>query len=173
MATYIGIDVGKRSLHIYVPVLEAFIEVNNDKKGFTNLITILSKNYKTLAEVIIVFEPTGGYEVLLREFLKANRIHFTTVHPNKVRSYAKAKGLLAKTDKADSKLIADYSTAFSLPIKEDYDTENIQQLHDLNDLINRREQLITIKNQESNRLEAEYNRFVVTSIKEHIAYLDK
>jgi transposase len=169
MANYIGVDVGKKSLHGYIRCIEGFVEVNNDEKGFAKLISIISKNYK-LAEVIIAFEPTGGYEQLFREFLKSNKIHFTIVHPNKVRSYAKAKGLLAKTDRVDSKLIADYALAFSLPVKEDYNTQSMQHLHAL---IQRREQLVKLKNQESNRLEAEYNESVITSIKEHIDHLSK
>ena len=52
-----------------------------------------------------MFEPTGGYEQELKEFLKLNKVNFVTVHPNKVHSYAKAKGWLAKTDLIDSKLL--------------------------------------------------------------------
>jgi len=48
---------------------------------------------KTTTDIIIVFEPTGGYEQELKEFLKLNKVNFVTVHPNKVRSYAKAKRL--------------------------------------------------------------------------------
>jgi transposase len=170
MTSYIGIDVGKKSLHVYMPVIDKSFEVTNNTAGFNKLISYLIKHYQTLSSIIIVFEPTGGYERVFRELLKANKVHFTTVHPNKVRAYAKAKGLLAKTDKIDSKLIADYATAFSLPVKRDYNTASRQHLHAL---IQRREQLIVIKNQESNRLEVAYDQFIITAIKKHITYLDK
>lgn len=170
MTSYIGIDVGKKSLHVYMPIIDKSFEVTNNAQGFNKLISCLIKHYRTLSDIIIVFEPTGGYERIFREFLKAKAVHLTTVHPNKVRAYAKACGLLAKTDKMDSKLIADYATAFSLPVKQDYNTANRQHLHAL---IQRREQLIVIKNQETNRLEVAYDQFIITAIKEHIAYLDK
>lgn len=170
MTSYIGVDVGKKFLHVYLPIINKSFEVSNNVKGFNTLLSNLSKHYQTLSNLIIAFEPTGGYERTFREFLKTIKLQFTTVHPNKVRQYAKAKGLLAKTDFMDSKLITDYATAFSLQVKQVYVTENQQSLHAL---IQRREQLIIIKNQESNRLEVAYDQFIITAIKKHIAYLDK
>jgi len=75
---------------------------------------------------------------------------YLPVHPNKVLSYAKARGWLAKTDKIDRKLLSDYANKFLLPIKQDYNTESKQKLHSL---IKRREQLILIRNQEIARLD--------------------
>ncbi|WP_342278988.1 IS110 family transposase [Candidatus Tisiphia endosymbiont of Myopa tessellatipennis] len=99
---------------------------------------MISNSQVLLSELIVVFEPTGGYEHNLREFLKVNKLPFATVHPNKVRSYAKAKGWLAKTDNIDSKLLHDYATCFALPVKVTYDSNSQQQLHAL---LKRREQL--------------------------------
>lgn len=105
MATYIGVDVGKKSLQVYLPTIDKSFDVTNNESGFIKLIDSLCKHYDRLDNLIIVFEPTGGYERNLREFLKSRELGFTTVHPNKVRNYAKAKGLFAKTDKIDSKLL--------------------------------------------------------------------
>lgn len=170
MANYIGVDIGKKSLHVYVPIIDKQFEVNNNILGFNKLVSNLIKYYSNLSNVIITFEATGGYDRKLREFLKTNKLHFTTVHPNKVRSYAKAKGLLVKTDYMDSKLIADYAVAFSLSVKQDYSTPSQQKLRAL---IQRREQLIFLKNQESNRLEVEDDQFIITLINEHVTYLVK
>ncbi len=171
MTIYIGIDVGKKSLHIYLPISDKSFELTNNKNGYTKILNYLNKYYaQSLSEIIIVFEPTGGYEKNLREFLKSHKVNFTTVHPNKVRSYAKAKGWLAKTDHIDARLLSDYATVFSLVIKEIYSSENQESLHAL---IRRREQLMYFKNQESNRLENESNQFIVKSITKHLKYLDK
>ena len=169
MTRYIGVDVGKTFLHIYLPVTDKTFEVSNNIQGFNELLSNLYKQYDSLLDIIITFEPTGGYERSFREFLKSNKINFAIVHPNKVRSYAKAKGLLAKSDAMDSKLIADYAAAFLLQVKQDYNTVGQQRLHAL---IQRREQLIVIKNQESNRLETEHDQFIVALIKEHMTYLN-
>lgn len=168
MTTYIGVDIGKKTLSIYVPTANKAFEVSNNQQGFTKLITCLVKHYQHLSELIIAFEPTGGYERNLRGFLKINNILFTTVHPNKVRNYAKAKGWLAKTDSIDNKLLYDYATVFKLPIKNSYGTESQQQLHDL---LKRREQLILFKNQEVAKLDTAYNPIIKHSLNQHILNL--
>ncbi len=168
MATYIGVDIGKKSLEVYFPDTAKSFSVINNESGFCKLLNCLNKNYQSLSEVIIVFEPTGGYERPLRNFLKTCQLNFTTVHPNKVRQYAKAKGLLAKTDSLDSKLLYDYATCFSLKVKSDYSTENQEVLHNL---IKRREQLILFQNQEIARLDTEYDSLVKKSVESHLSYL--
>lgn len=125
----------------------------------------INKHYKSPLDIIVVFEPTGRYERNFRELLKSNKVNFATVHPNKVRSYAKAKGWLAKTDYIDSKLLADYATVFSLPIKQHY---NFKVCNNLHSLIQRREQLILLKNQKTNRLETKFNQLIIESINDHI-----
>ena len=55
---------------------------------------------------------------------------------------------LAKTDYIDAKLLSDYATVFSLPIKQSYGSKAYENLHSL---MQRREQLILLKNQETNR----------------------
>ena len=56
MTSYIGIDVGKKSIHMYLLITDKSLELNN-------------KHYQSLSVIVIVFEPTGGYERNLREFL--------------------------------------------------------------------------------------------------------
>lgn len=168
MATYIGIDIGKKSLRVYLPYKDKSFDITNNESGFTKLVNYLNKYHEQLDYLIIVFEPTGGYEKSLREFLKSNKINFTTVHLNKVRSYAKARGWLTKTDKIDSKLLSDYANKFLLPIKQDYNTESQQKLHSL---IKRREQLILIRNQEIARLDKANDNIIKQSLEEVLSYL--
>ncbi|CAL7959551.1 hypothetical protein MIDIC_70063 [Alphaproteobacteria bacterium] len=75
----------------------------------------------------MLYEPTGGYEHKFKQFLKSNQLAFNTVHPNKVRSYAKAKGCLAKTDRVDCKLLYDYAATFALSAKVEYQHSLIQR----------------------------------------------
>jgi transposase len=139
MANYIGVDVGKKSLQIYLSELESSFAITNIASGFNKLISILNKHYSDFSKLVVVFESTGGYERKLKEFLIQHKIAYVAVHPNKVRSFAKAKGLLAKTDKIDSKIIYDYSVGFNIQTKIDYSTEAQQKLHLL---LKRREQII-------------------------------
>ncbi|WP_341751289.1 MULTISPECIES: IS110 family transposase [unclassified Candidatus Tisiphia] len=151
-----------------MPATNKAFEVTNDQHGFTTMLSTINKYYPALSELIVVFEPTGGYEHNLREFLKINKLPFATVHPNKVRSYAKARGWLAKTDNIDSKLLHDYATCFALPVKVTYDSNSQQQLHAL---LKRREQLLLFKNQEIARQDTEFNAVVILSLNQHIASL--
>lgn len=170
MTTYIGIDVGKKSLQVYLPINDKSFDVDNSQKGFKKLLSYLIKNYYELSSLIIIFEPTGGYEHSLRSFLKKTKINFTTVHPNKVRKYAGAKGLLAKNDNLDSKLLHEYATHFAPAIKEDYSSQAQEELHSL---IKRREQIILFKTQEIGRLDTANNSLLKQSLASHIKYLDK
>ena len=170
MTNYIGIDVGKNFLQVYLPSTANSFIIKNDLSGLKKLLSILDKHHVDLLTLIVVFEPTGGYEVQLKNFLMQYKIRFSTVHPNKVRSFAKAKGLLAKTNKIDSKLIHDYAASFNLQIKPDYSTDTQRSLHSL---IKRREQIILFKNQEIARLDKQMYSIVIKSINQHLKYLDK
>ena len=169
MTSYIGIDIGKISLKVYSPIQDQSFDIDNDKEGFDKLISYITQHYD-LSSVVIIFEPTGGYEVPLKTFLQQKKILFSIVHPNKVRKYAGAKGLLAKNDKLDSKLLYEYAVHFAPDIKKDYSSKAQQQLHHL---IKRREQIISFKNKEIARLDTAHESFMIDSLKSHIAYLDK
>ncbi|WP_017443554.1 IS110 family transposase [Rickettsia gravesii] len=166
--TYIGVDVDKKTLNIYIPIINTTFTVNNNEPGFSKLREYLIRHYVSLQQ--LVNKSTGGYEQQLRKFLKQNSISFTTVHPNKVRNYAKAKGWLAKTDNIDSKLLHDYATVFKLPIKCQHDNENQERL---GGLLKRREQLILFKTQEVGRLDTEHNQVVIQSLNDHLSSLTK
>jgi len=167
MANYIGIDVSKLSLELYIPAKEKNYQLPNNGKGFATLQEQIDKYYQ-LSEVILVFEPTGGYEKNLEYWCKLKEIQYIKVHPNKVRYYAKASGLLAKTDKIDCKLLTDYALHFALPPQSDYKSQSQQELVSL---IKRKDQLMLIKQQEHCRLEAENNNLIKGSIVAHIEYL--
>ena len=169
MTTYIGLDVGKKCLQIYSPIQDKSFNIDNNKLGFKKLLSFLNKHYD-LSTLVVVFEPTGGYENPLRSWLKENKVKFTTVHPNKVRKYAGAKGLLAKNDNLDSKLLYEYATHFAPTVKVDYSSPSQEKLHFI---IKRREQIISFKTQEIGRLDTAGEPSLVKSIKSHIKYLDK
>lgn len=81
MANYIGADIAKKSLQIYLPITNKSFNITNDHDGFTKLLSTLVQHYD-LTSLIIVFEPTGGYEKPFVDFLVSNKINFSVVHPN-------------------------------------------------------------------------------------------
>jgi transposase len=54
---------------------------------------------------LIAFEPTGGYERTLIAAARERGIAFVRVHPNDVVAFRKSRGIKAKTDAIDARLI--------------------------------------------------------------------
>lgn len=162
MPHYLGIDVSKKTLDAYHPSLKL--------KTFPNTITGFKQLAKQIIdqEIIWVFEPTGGYEKSLQQFCNQNAIPFHKVHPNKVRAFAKAKGLYAKTDALDAKLLHDYATVFNL---SPCDKSLSPALQNVRDLLERRNQLIDLKMQETNRLETQISGIIIDSLHKHLQWL--
>jgi len=104
MKNYVGVDVGKYFLDVFYQGKS--FHYNNDAKGIVLLLKSLDNS-----DALVVFEATGGYEKLLRETLQNKKHPCHMAHPNKIRAFAKAKGQLAKTDRLDACLIADYAQA--------------------------------------------------------------
>ncbi|MET0314532.1 MAG: IS110 family transposase [Hansschlegelia sp.] len=58
---------------------------------------------------LAAFEPTGGYERPLARALEAAGVAFARVHPNEVAAFRVRRGVKAKTDRIDARLIADFA----------------------------------------------------------------
>jgi transposase len=92
--TYVGIDVSKDKLGVAVLGKKAIEQFANTKKGIAKLV----QHVRQLRPKLIVVEATGGYEEAVVLALFAAGLPVALVSPQRVRQYAKAKGLLAKTD---------------------------------------------------------------------------
>lgn len=101
---YVGIDVAKDKLDVAVLGESATSEESNTTKG----IAVLVKKMRQLNPKLIVVEATGGYEEALVLRLFEARLAVALVSPQRVRQYAKARGLMAKTDKLDAQNLAEY-----------------------------------------------------------------
>ena len=88
---------------------------------------------------LVAFEPTGGYERDLRQALHACGVLYVRVHPNAVIAFRRSRGIRAKTDAIDARLIAAFAaeelTRRGLRPSLDYDEE-------LRELAARRRQLL-------------------------------
>ena len=109
----IGIDVGKTFLDIYILELDRHWQIHNVGSEIKTLITKL-KRFK-LTRVVV--EATGGYERNLVEALAEAELPVIVVQPTNVRQFAKAQGILAKTDRIDARLIAQFSAIMKPEIR--------------------------------------------------------
>jgi transposase len=102
-AIYIGVDVAKVSLALQLP--DQAWSLDNTAEGYAALLTRL----RTLAgPAHVVCEATGGYERALVCALHQAGVAVTVLNPRHVRDFARARGLLAKTDGIDARMLADY-----------------------------------------------------------------
>jgi transposase len=114
----------------------------------------------------IILEATGKYEIPLAAELQANQLPVVIVNPRQVRDFAKATGVLAKTDTIDARILA----LFGLQINPEIKMLPDEQSREMSSLLARRRQLMEMLTAENNRyLQADIN--IRSVIKTHILWL--
>lgn len=118
---YVGIDIAKATLA--VRLLSQDLDYPNTAAGHAALAAALRA---TGRPVHVTCEATGGYERALVLALHTAGIALSVVNPRQVRDYARARGLLSKTDRIDAAVLADYgeclrpaATAASTPAQRE------------------------------------------------------
>jgi transposase len=104
-ALSIGIDVGKSALTIAVhPTDETWTAETS-----AHALRALARTLAARAPRVIVLEATGGYEIPVLGALAERELPVSLVLPGRVRAFAQAMGQLAKTDRLDARLLAQYA----------------------------------------------------------------
>jgi transposase len=106
---YIGIDVAKG--HLDIAWEQTCWRIPNDAGGHRELLQRLKQN--SGASIQMICEASGGYERGLLLALARDGIDFSLVQASRVRQYARACGLLAKTDSIDAQLLARFGQAIA------------------------------------------------------------
>ena len=159
----IGIDVSKAKLDCWaLPAQEAW-GIDNDDGGIAALLTQL----RTRAPELVVLEATGGYETQAATALAAAGWRVAVVNPRQVRRFAQALNRLAKTDRIDAQVLAEFGRAVNPQVRPLPDA----QTQELAALVARRNQLVQMRTQEKNRLPMTLPP-LRPRVKEHVAFLD-
>jgi len=103
---YLGIDVAKA--HLDVAWTDECRRFANSKSGRSALIKWIKTGP---GPIQIICEASGGYEQALLEALWQNALPVSLVQASRVRQYARAAGILAKTDKVDAGVLAAFGSA--------------------------------------------------------------
>ncbi len=103
---FTGLDIAKASLQLHL--VGKFHLLTNDPKGHQQLLKLL----RPLPKAQVVCEATGGYEQAVLRVLQTAAIPVSLLEPGRVRHFAKAQGLRAKTDPIDAAVLSDYGTTF-------------------------------------------------------------
>jgi len=99
-----GIDVSQDRLDVLLLPQGTGFSVANDEAGWSTLIGRL----RGLLLTAIGLEPSGGYERGVLRALLAAGLSVRRINPNRLRQFARARGALAKNDRLDARLIAEY-----------------------------------------------------------------
>lgn len=166
--TFVGIDVAKASLDLFIAPAGAHEQFSNDLDGHSALVSALLTR-TVAAQTRIVMEATGGLETTVAAVLVDAGFDVAIVNPRHVRDFARSTGLLEKTDRLDAGILARFAEAVKPPSRPLPD----EQQRALIALTQRRNQLVEMRTQETNRLKQTANELLQTSIREHITFLTR
>jgi transposase len=162
-SSYVGIDVSKDRLDVAVLGERQEKQANNTTQGISQLVEWMQE----LQPELIVVEATGGYQRAVVEALFWAGLAVAVVNPARVRQFARACGLLAKTDKLDAQVLAVFGQKVQ-PRRYESKSEAGKQL---SAMLVRRRQLDEMLKAEQNRLRGSVEQ-VITCLKDGKKALD-
>jgi transposase len=163
--SYIGVDVAKETLEIALGPEAKTFSVPNDRVGVGQLLPQLPAP----GTCVVVLEPSGGFErIAIAELLQAGH-SVALVNPRQVRDFAKGIGMLAKTDAIDARVLV----RFGEVVKPRCLDVPKGPLGELQQLVERRRQLIELRTAESNRLKQASCKATRKSIQDVLKTLEK
>ena len=155
-------------MSIFQKYLDIYIHETNFSKRYENtdegISLFLSENSKP---DVVLFEASGGYERLFLQKLFTADWPICLINPRQVRDYAKSKGIFAKTDVLDAKILAEFPTAIPVSLI------NTLQHFELKDLLQRRYQLKDAIKLEKQHLSQTNTKTLYNKISEIIDVLQK
>jgi transposase len=160
----IGIDVGKQQLDVFILEREIHITVENSAAGIKQLLGRLVR----YAVQRVVVEATGRYERLFCDGAIQKGLPVVIINPLLVRRFAGAAGELAKTDKIDARIIAQYAATMKPAVRD----PECKISRKIRDLLARRRQLMQMSTMEKNRCHI-MPKFLQGDIKRVIIHLTK
>jgi transposase len=164
ISVYFGIDVSKRTLHL--ATTRRFLgQFDNTVSGHRQLIQRLQCE-ASQGRVHVILEASGGYERMVTEALQDAGLLVTVVQAGCVRHFARSVRVLAKTDEMDAKVIAGYGEA----VRPQPTPKTPQNVRTLRALVDRREQIVSDRVREQNRLEKCADPVMAEHIREQVAH---
>jgi transposase len=144
MAPSVGIDVSKERLDVAVYPDGSRFTVSNDAAGWREL----RRRLRPIGARAIGIEASGGYERGVIGALLDAGLPVRSVNAWKLRQFGKAMGVLAKNDRLDAQVIAQFvATLPTRPIERDPEREHVAEL------VNARRQIVDLRQELGNQLE--------------------
>ena len=167
---YLGIDIAKSYLDAAIGNEKR--RLPNDAVGHGQLINWIKQME---IPVQVICEPSGGYERALVRALVRAQLKVSLVPANRVRQFARAAGILAKTDRIDANVLCAFAKAMQ---PATISPSQLEQEH-LRELESQRRHLTHLLVMEQNRgarvsdlCVRRLNRSLINQIKKQIEKLD-
>lgn len=161
--TVIGCDIAKSKLDVFNSATQKFDVIANTATEIAAWVAKLDAQ-----NVFVVCEATGALDRVMIGTLEANKIAYVRVNPKRSRDFARAAGVLAKTDRVDARTLAEMGQRMDLQPDQAPSLDRVQ----VADLSRRRDQLVQMRKQERTRLAAVADPCSRASIEKHITWLD-
>ena len=136
----------------------------NDSEGISRIVTEARRR-----RAFVIFEATSVYDRPLMKALDSAGLAYHRANPRKARDFARSSGFLAKTDRLDAAMLAEYGRSVCLRTAEPIAPE--RQV--LRALLDRRQQLVTMRKQEATRLKQISDKAICEEMRASIAALKK
>jgi transposase len=162
---YVGVDVAKEHVDVCCGDDEAVVRWSNDEAGIDQFVNqIRSRSVK-----LVVMEATGGYQRRLLVALIEAGIPAVAVNPRQARDFARALGVLEKTDAVDARALRLFAERVRPEVRAlaDATTRLFEEA------LGRRRQLVEMLVAEKNRLQQAQARKVRRDIESHVEWLKK
>ncbi|NJO43393.1 MAG: IS110 family transposase [Cyanobacteria bacterium RU_5_0] len=161
---WVGIDVSKATLDVYLRPSAKRFQVSNQTSGIAQLIQQLQ--FFEIQQVIL--EASGGLELNAAQALQEYGFAISIINPRQGRDFAKASGKLAKTDRIDASVLAHFGQAMQ-PAITVLSSANEQALQEA---VTRRRQLVEMLTAEKNRRTKMQGK-MQQSIDAHLEWLEE
>ena len=163
MISWIGIDISKSNLVVWVQPQGEGFDLPNTSGGFVELIERLSR-YEVGR---VLLEATGGYESKVMAALQGANFKVLRINPRRARAFAVAMGKNAKTDPIDAAVLADFAEVLHASCDKIISPER----EALRELIQLREQFVQHRDDNKRRLQQVQLPAVTEAIRGLVHYL--
>lgn len=163
---WIGIDVSRDWVDVVVLIEERIEQRGRWARTEENL-GRLAQQFTHYAPQGVVLEPTGGLEAKVVAALAEAGLPVMRINPKRVRDFARAHGLLAKTDSLDAYVLALFGRRMQPPLRAFPEKEREQ----LARWVGRQRQLTDLRAKERVRLQQTEEPLLRESIQRVIALL--
>jgi transposase len=164
-SVHLGADIAKLTIELACPHFAVPASIANTPAGFRVLLKIVARSP---SPVHVVCEATGYHHKAFAAALHLAGVAVSVVNPRLPRDFARSRNQLAKTDKIDARMLAD----FGATMKPAPTPKPDARMTLLDDLVTRRAQLVEDRARETTRLEQTTCAEALASLKLHVRHLD-